>query len=601
MTVVTSEIIEELRKEIKNILINDNIPGLAISIVDNKETLWLECFGYSDPKSKTKVTPDTIFSIQSIGKTFTAIGFMRAVSKGMISLDDKLINYYPDFTVNSRYGDPEIEKITFRHLLAHYAGFTHRTKIGGEYDQSTPTFEEYNRSISDTWLKYPVGDRYLYSNLGMSLVAYALEKISNMSFPDFIRKEICDPLNIHSLAYGKEASEKNSNRAIGYTSRYPTEYSNIIFYGAGGQFLSVKDMSRFVRFLLNEGKIDGKQYIRKDLLDEMIKEQFTSHESNFYYGLGVEVDKKVKNLEILRHSGGGYGYNALIAWIKKYNIGVVVLANQSPSDKAVKVGYKALNLLLTHMGFDKASTEAITPSTFIQKPKTTLDVQIFKKFEGLYTISGGKFEFKINNNQPTVIYQGNPLPLYSHSETEFTADIPIAVRFILSNNKKPIGADVLLPEGVVHRFHFQGKIKPETFGPNKDQWKKYEGIYQAMCLGDPIYFAIKIDNGHLKIFLNNVGELLEEYKENIFFTNDARAVIFEKDQFYYDNIRFTLLDKPIDIIRKLLDQNPKHRFLSKNKLKELYFNLKYLNRTKEMEEIGKVIYQLFPEEKIKDN
>ena len=89
MTIVTNEIKEELRKEIEKILINDNIPGLAISIVDNKEILWLECFGYCDIEAKAKVNPDTIFSIQSIGKTFTAIGFMRAVTKGLISLDDK--------------------------------------------------------------------------------------------------------------------------------------------------------------------------------------------------------------------------------------------------------------------------------------------------------------------------------------------------------------------------------------------------------------------------------------------------------------------------------------------------------------------------------
>ena len=165
-------IINELRAEIQKTISENNIVGLAISLVDEKEILWLDCFGYSNLETKKEVNPDTIFSIQSIGKVFTAVGVMRAIDKGLISLDDKLIDYYPDFSINSKYGKPQLEKITIRHLLAHYAGFTHRTKVGSEHDLTEPTFEEHVKSIPDTWLRYPIGDRFLYSNLGMSLAAY---------------------------------------------------------------------------------------------------------------------------------------------------------------------------------------------------------------------------------------------------------------------------------------------------------------------------------------------------------------------------------------------------------------------------------------------
>jgi len=112
-----------------------------------------------------------------------------------------------------------------------------------------------------------------------------------------------------------------------------------------------------------------------------------------------------------------------------------------------------------------------------------------------------------------------------------------------------------------------------------------------------LYLAVKLENGHLKLFMNNKGEILKEYKENIFFTNDERAVIFQDGLFYYDNIKLNLLDQPIKMINEIYQKNSTHRFLSVAKLKEIYFNLKYLGRNKEMERIEEIFGSLYPNEK----
>jgi len=589
-------IVKNLRAEIEKLISENNIVGLTISLVDENNILWNEAFGFTDFKTKVKVNLDTTFSIQSIGKVFTAVAIMRGVTKGIISLDDKLIDYYPDFTINSKYGKPDLEKITIRHLLAHFAGFTHRSKVGGEYDLSEPTFEEYIKSIPDTWLRYPIGERFLYSNLGMALAAYSLQKANGMSFTDFVQEEICSPLGITSLAYGKKASEQNPNRAIGYHFGHEAEYSNMIFYGAGGQFVSVKDMSRFVQFMLNEGKINGKSHIKKELLDEMAKEQFNVKESKKYYGLGLYVDKEIFNgIELRHHSGSGCGYGAFIAWNLDYKVGVIIFSNYDQALDIVKIGKEAINSLLIMKGAKIPPPQEITPSTFITKPRIPVDINSLNKLEGLYAISGGRFEFKITDNKPFAIYQGQPIPLHSHSETEFTADIPLAFRFILEEDK-PYAADVLM-NGVVHRLLYQKPKEEEVFGANKKNWKQLEGIYQTMYLGDPVYFAVKVDNGHLKVYVENKGEILTEYKDNIFFTNDERAVIFHDNFLYFDNIKMNRLDDPVKPLKEYLANNPDHRFLSKWKLKELYFNLAYLEKQVEADEIKEILFQLYPEEK----
>jgi len=589
-------IISKLRDEIEKTILEKNIVGLAISLVDDNSIFWNECFGYTDLESKKKVNLDTTFSIQSIGKVFTAVAIMRGVTKGIISLDSKLINYYPNFTINSKYGEPQIDKITIRHLLAHFAGFTHRSKVGGEYDLSEPTFEEYVRSIPDTWLRYPIGERFLYSNLGMALAAYSLQKASSMSFTEFVQKEICAPIGITALTYGKKASEKNPNRAIGYHFGREAEYSNLIFYGAGGQFVSVKDMSRFVQFLLNEGKINGKSHIKKELLDEMANEQFNVKESKKYYGLGLYVDKEQFNgIELRHHSGSGCGFGAFIAWNLDYKVGAIIFSNSDQAQDVVKIGKEAINSLLILKGAEIAPPQEITPSTFITKPRIPVDVNSIKKLEGLYAISGGRFEFKITDNKPFAIYQGQPIPLHSHSEIEFTADMPLAIRFILEEDN-PYAADVLM-NGVIHRLLYHKAKEEEVFGSNKKNWKQLEGIYQSIYLGDPVYFAIKVDNGHLKVYLENKCEILTEYKDNIFFTNDERAVIFQDNFLYFDNIKMNRLEDPVKPLKDFLAKNPNHRFLSKWKLKELYFNLVYLEKKEEADEIKEMLFQLYPEEK----
>ncbi len=110
------EIIKTLRRDIMAIMEEEDIPGLAISLINKDGILWTEGFGFTDRSESRKVNPDTIFSIGSTSKSITAVAFLRAVQKGIISLDDRLITYYPEFTINNRYSNDDINKISFRHL-----------------------------------------------------------------------------------------------------------------------------------------------------------------------------------------------------------------------------------------------------------------------------------------------------------------------------------------------------------------------------------------------------------------------------------------------------------------------------------------------------
>ena len=152
-------IIEQYRPQILADMQQDNISGLAIAVVDDQRILWAEGFGYTDWDKKIPVTPNTLFSIQSMSKSFTATAAMFAVQDGLVDLDEPITTYLPAFHVNSIFEEHPEQKITMRMLLSHTAGFAHEAPYGSSYDHPAYSFEKHIASISDTWLKFPVGTR----------------------------------------------------------------------------------------------------------------------------------------------------------------------------------------------------------------------------------------------------------------------------------------------------------------------------------------------------------------------------------------------------------------------------------------------------------
>lgn len=187
-------IINECRVMISEVMDREKIPGLAIALIEENKIVWTEGFGYTDLDMKRRVTSETIFSIQSASKTITATAEMIAVQDGLVDLDKPISAYIPDFTVNSRYDEKSQDKITIRHLLSHRAGFTHEAPIGNNCYPESPSFEAHVKSISDTWLRYPVGQRYAYSNLGIDIAGYILQVKSGKSFPNYVKEKLLDPM-----------------------------------------------------------------------------------------------------------------------------------------------------------------------------------------------------------------------------------------------------------------------------------------------------------------------------------------------------------------------------------------------------------------------
>jgi CubicO group peptidase (beta-lactamase class C family) len=358
-----TSIIEKYRQEIPQRMQQENIPGLSIAIVDDQGILWAEGFGYTDWNRRTPVSPDTLFSIQSMSKSFTATAAMFAAQDGLVDLDAPITDYLPDFHVNSIFEANPEQKITLRMLLSHTAGFAHEAPYGGNYDHPAYSFEKHIESISSTWLKFPVGKYYSYSNLGIDLAGYILQVRSGVPFTQYVQEKILQPLGMKNSTLDVNQVRADHGRAIGHATAPIPPPVDFLLIPSGGVWTTAADMGRYLQFHINEGAIDGNRLLQEDLAETMYTPPNLAAEFS-HYALCLAVESRY-GVRQFQHGGGGFGFNSSMVWYPDLKLGSVVLTNSTPD---VSYAYDLSEDVLSDI-------IAGSPGLYSQRAKTSAPVE----------------------------------------------------------------------------------------------------------------------------------------------------------------------------------------------------------------------------------
>jgi CubicO group peptidase (beta-lactamase class C family) len=238
-----ASVIATYQTRIPELMAEQNVPGLALALVDGDRALWTQGFGHLDGDGSASVTSDTIFSVQSMSKAFTATAVLRAVQAGRLDLNVPITTYLPDFTVHSAFEQHAERKITLRMLLSHTAGFTHEAPIGNNNDGNQGEFDAHVRSISETWLRFPVGTGYAHSNLGIDLAGYILEQSYGAPFAAVMRDLLLDPLGMSNSTFDRAPIAAATNRAVGHVAPMPSVPLAVPMTAAGGLYTSATDLA----------------------------------------------------------------------------------------------------------------------------------------------------------------------------------------------------------------------------------------------------------------------------------------------------------------------------------------------------------------------
>lgn len=349
---------EQLRVEIEELRAEHHIPGMAAGLVGSTGAPVVAVSGSTARPGARPVGVETIFGLQSVSKMYTATATMLAVRDGLVELDIPITEYLPDFTVNSIFEEHPERRMTLRHLLSHTAGFTHEAPVGNNYDAVSGSFPERVASIPDSWLRFPVGERYEYSNLGIDIAGWVLAIRSGMPFEAYMRDVLLDPLGITRTTFDLSDAAADEDRAVGHTSGYSELPVVHPLVPCGGAFTSIRDACRFVQFHLN-GCVP---LLPANSAEELYQVPFPAPGQIGGYGLGV-VNAEMEGWLYRGHGGGGFGYLCDLYWLPEHDLGVAVLTNSTDHPLQWTLASELLRRLAWRAPGTPAKRKPVSPET----------------------------------------------------------------------------------------------------------------------------------------------------------------------------------------------------------------------------------------------
>jgi CubicO group peptidase (beta-lactamase class C family) len=514
------------RKRIMESMAKENIAGVSVCLIA-EDKAWIEGFGVTGGSSPGQVRTDTLFSVQSTSKNFTATAIMLAVQRGILDLDEPITTYLPDFTVQSRFEPAPQQMMTLRLLLSHRAGFTHEAPVGNNYEPAFPDFETHVRSISQTWLRFPVGERYRYSNLGVDLAGYILQVRSGMSFAEWLRVMLFEPLGMRDSTAATEVYVRQQNRAIGHEKGYATVPLKTPLIPSGGVYTSARDMVAYCRFHLSRGRANGPVVLREDLWNEMHGFSFGGD-----YSLGVirtELRYGDTALRMLSHRGGGFGFGSVFDYCPEAGLAWVALFNR-PASAAYHFGEGLIQAALTKAYGPRKPRMPVEDLAPIEPTPPQL-----RAFVGNYVGRNITADIKLQDRTLTMQTGAAIKALRFNSPTE---------TFAVSADTDAVTYEYFAA-GHLEPAHFECSIGEESLdyndggqdvaGPDKPSWAQFLGQYRIHQWGMAAEnVTIHRSNGYL--YLDRI-RLIVEFEPGLFFTSDGEAVDFRRGVPTWRNIQ----------------------------------------------------------------
>lgn len=527
------KIIKEFRSRIPEILKKEkDLPGLSIALVDRKGAVWTEGFGYTDKTRSRRVNTSTIFSIQSMSKTFTATGIMMASQEGLLDLNIPIKTYLHDFRIQTRFDERPLEKITLKHLLSHKAGFSHEAPVGNNYETNSPSLEAHVKSISDTWLRYPVGTRYSYSNLGIDLAGYILQVTAKKPFETYMQENLFGPLGMKNSSFDVEVVRQNKNRAIGHSRAFKKVPLAIPMIPAGSVYSNAEDMAKFIQFHLNKGKFDNKSLLKTTHIDAMYTIPYPLDGQKAGYALGISKSffyLNERKLLSLDHGGGGFGFLSVMRWIPELGLGIVILTNSVSHNN---VHGNLANQIIDKIIALKSNGKPTQPSLRSRKEGAPIKLSpdALKNLAGSYGGRGSTLQLKIKDDRLGIELMKKFYPLTFYSDNEASTET-YDYKFILNESGRP---------SYLIRFYDSSNWdyndgpgdKP---GPNKPEWKKYLGTYRFKQYGKLRgTHRVHAKDGYM--YFDRL-RLVEEHQPGLFFSSTGEALDFRDEIPTWRNIK----------------------------------------------------------------
>lgn len=528
--VLTESLIETERDAVHSAMKGSDIGAAAVCLVEGGQVRWAEGFGYASGHGSAAVDVSTMFSIQSTSKNFAAVAVLLAVQDGILDLDAPITRYLPSFTVHSRFEHSPQERITLRLLLANRAGFTHEAPLGNNYELASPGFDAHVRSISQTWLRYPVGTRYRYSNLGFDLAGHILEQAAGVDYPQWLRRRIFEPLGMHESTADASVYLASKGRALGTQEGFvqvPTVTPLVV---SGGVWTSAADMAKYLGFMLTGGKAGTQQLLAPDLWDEMHGFGLGGD-----YGLGVMRSERRYGstpVRLLHHRGGGFGFGCVFTYCPQAHVGFAAMFNRAAS-AGYGFGERLLDQLLSARFGPRQPRVPVSSLAPIRLNQSQL-----QRMAGNWIGRSAKAKIVVAGNGELLLRReaneaGTRLAAIDCDQL-FTegADGEVATyRYHEATDMLPAHLECTNGEDGLD----QNDAMEMPAGPNAPHWLPWLGRYRIDQRGKPS-MSVVLEQRQGWLYIDGI-RLVTEVEPGLLFTSDGEAVDFRGPQSTWRNLR----------------------------------------------------------------
>ena len=322
-------------KDFQKKLISNEITGSNVAMVYKDGKVVYHHIENSLHRNGKSIDHNSIFPIWSMSKPITIIAMMTLKEKGLISFDDKVSKYIPEFSdLNCKNEDGSIYKcknnLTIFHLMTHKSGYRYYGNLVSytstvRYDN----LDDFAIDVAKEPVEFEPGSKYLYG-INMAILGKIVEVITKKSFYEYLKSEIFDPLEMKDTKFYLTKSDRrrfqplyiNDGSLKGYTNALDEltyDPNNKAYFGGEGLTSTMSDYSKFCLMLVNDGTYKGNQIVSGKSIKEMTESytKITGDPFNYGYSLFVLEDPEKDGVNSSKGIYGWSGYHNTHFWIDR--------------------------------------------------------------------------------------------------------------------------------------------------------------------------------------------------------------------------------------------------------------------------------------------
>ncbi len=463
-----------------------NVPGVAIAVTDKMTLHRVATYGHADRKERRPLTPEALFELGSISKTFTAVALLQLAQEGRFDPQQPVTKYLPWLELKSLRAP-----ITGHHLLTHTSGLPH------DRDDIPPSL--YKAVAAARYgTGFPPGERFAYSNTGYQILGYVLEAIEKQPYAEIVRQRIFQPLGMRA-SEAALTPDMRLRLAVGYVSLYddrpphrtqPLVEAPWVDYATGDGSISATaaDAATFLRMLLNRGAGPSGRLLSDPSFARMIERAAPlAPGANLHYGYGA-ILRTIDGHAFLEHGGDMPGYRAMMLGDLDAGLGIVVLMN-GPGDPMATALFAMSTLRAAAEGRDLPPVAR----------NASVPVANAAEYAGTYTGADGRaLQLVAEDGELRLVAGARRVALERRGRDRFYIDDPDWSRFLLGFGRDKEGRVVEATYGP-EWLPSAGYAGPRKFGVKPDL-QQYVGAYRAQ-IPEVSNFRVVLRKGELLMIL----------------------------------------------------------------------------------------------------